>query len=222
MTRFILSILAVGCGFMMVVVSALAVEKSQSPIVEVATASATASAEISTDQNIVAIQDLVGDYYLPYPGILPDHPLYRVKMLRDRIRLVLANTPEKKFELQLLYADKRIGAAEVLQNGGKVALAQETAFKAEGYLVQAANSAESINEAELWQRLRRASVKHLSILEAMMAIEGDVSRVERARDLNKTVTDKVNNYFGTDSLSQDMEVTENLLIEEISPAEFAN
>lgn len=222
MTRFILSVLAVGCGFMMVVVSALAVEKSQSPIAEVATASATTSAEIVTDQDVVSIQDLVGDYYLPYPGILPDHPLYRVKMLRDRIRLILANTPEKKFELQLLYADKRIGAAQVLQTGGKTALAQETAFKAEGYLNQAAESALALNEAESWQRLRRASVKHLSILEMMMAIEGDISRVERARDLNKSTVDQINNYFGTDSLGQDLKSDETVLIEEIVPAEFDN
>ena len=27
------------------------------------------------------------EYYLPYPGVLPDSPLYKLKMVRDRVKL---------------------------------------------------------------------------------------------------------------------------------------
>ena len=50
------------------------------------------------------------NYPLAYPGILPDNPLYPLKMLRDRIVFFLINDPFKKAEFNLLQADKRLGA----------------------------------------------------------------------------------------------------------------
>src|SRR3989344_991141 len=79
------------------------------------------------------------EYYLPYPGILPDSPLYKVKALRDRISLWLITDPGKKAEKELLLADKRIGAAVALVDGGKDELAVSTATKGEKYLEQAVN-----------------------------------------------------------------------------------
>lgn len=79
------------------------------------------------------------EYYLPYPGILPDSPLYKVKALRDRISLWLVTDPGKKAEKELLLADKRIGAAVALLDGGKDELAVSTATKGEKYLEQAVN-----------------------------------------------------------------------------------
>src|SRR3989337_1880549 len=69
------------------------------------------------------------DYYLPYPGLLPDHPLYWLKMVRDRVRLWLAFNQVKKAELLLLYADKRLGASKAVAEGNKVALATPRASK---------------------------------------------------------------------------------------------
>lgn len=79
------------------------------------------------------------EYYLPYPGVLPDSPLYKVKALRDRISLWLITDPNKKAEKELLLADKRIGAAVALIDGGKDELAVTTATKGEKYLEQAVN-----------------------------------------------------------------------------------
>ena len=58
------------------------------------------------------------DYYLPYPGILPDSPMYRLKALRDRVVLMLTWDGQAKAKRQLLYADKRINAAIALVEGG--------------------------------------------------------------------------------------------------------
>lgn len=77
-------------------------------------------------------------YYLPYPGILPDHFLYPVKMIRDRVWLVLTSGSLQKAEVMLLFADKRLGAARVLIEGGKTDLGITTLTKAEKYLEQGA------------------------------------------------------------------------------------
>ena len=69
------------------------------------------------------------EYYLPYPGILPDSPLYKIKAIRDRVQLVLTFDEVQKAERELLYADKRVGAAWALADGGKADLAVSTATK---------------------------------------------------------------------------------------------
>ena len=45
------------------------------------------------------------DYFLAYPGMLPDQFIYPVKMLRDKIWLFLTTDPSKRADLLLLNAD---------------------------------------------------------------------------------------------------------------------
>ncbi len=111
-------------------------------------------------------------YYLPYPGMLPDNPLYKLKTLRDRIKLTLTMDQVKKAELELFLADKRINSAVFLLNGGKDELAVSTATKAEKYLEQAIDrtnklSKEGKDVKSLLGKLTKSSVKHLEILEEM-------------------------------------------------------
>jgi hypothetical protein len=81
------------------------------------------------------------EYYLPYPGILPDSPLYKIKALRDKIDLWFTFNPVEKATKELQYADKRINAAIFLMQGGKASLGVSTATKAEKYLESAAGLA---------------------------------------------------------------------------------
>mgnify|MGYP006910750959 CR=1 FL=1 len=71
------------------------------------------------------------DYYLPYPGILPDNPLYWIKMIRDKVLLYLTREPRTRFDRLLVYADKRLGAAKILIEGRKIQLGVTTATKGE-------------------------------------------------------------------------------------------
>jgi hypothetical protein len=111
-------------------------------------------------------------YYLPYPGILPDSPLYRIKMVRDQISLALTFDPLKKAQKELLFADKRINAAVVLMDGGKKSLGVTTGTKAEKYLSQSAQDIVSIQrqgrdvKSQLLT-LQIASAKHAQILQTM-------------------------------------------------------
>lgn len=220
MKRFILSFIAVGGSFLMVVFSAVAVERTQSDLVPI-TNEASESAVLApvVEEQAIEVSSEV-NYYLPYPGVLPDHNLYVLKMIRDRARLLLANSPDKKFELQLLYADKRIGAAEALFKGGKVQLAYETAYKAQGYLQQALTSAQAIDKLEHWQVLALATQKHREILELLAQSEGEISRVERAQEVNRSISDQLATKIPTENSKPVVEIPVSTE-EEIYPAEVA-
>ena len=114
------------------------------------------------------------EYYLPYPGVLPDSPLYRLKAVRDRVWLWVTPGDEKKAHMELLFADKRINAAMFLVDGGKEALGVTTATKAEKYLEAAVNRAiklfgEGKDVKSLLGTLQSATAKHIELLEGLQA-----------------------------------------------------
>ncbi len=59
------------------------------------------------------------NYALPYPGMLPDHPLFFLKQIRDRVMELLISDPIKKAEFYLLQADKRLSMALMYDEGKK-------------------------------------------------------------------------------------------------------
>ncbi len=120
------------------------------------------------------------DYDLPYPGVLPDSPLYFVKMLRDRAKLMLVGEDLDKIDLLLLYADKRIAAADALLRGGQVFLAEITAHKAEQYMGQAMNMLRDFDEEEknenidlFWKFYRSITIHNKLINQMSLMVEGD-------------------------------------------------
>jgi hypothetical protein len=139
--------------------------------------SATPAADLkATDSGALTGQT---DYYLPYPGILPDHPLYWVKMARDRLTLALTQEPVARFEKLLLFSDKRLGAAEALIKGRKFSLGVSTASKGEIYLETAVGQMEKLIKegkasAMLQDQILRASAKHIEVLsELQKEAQGD-------------------------------------------------
>ena len=106
-------------------------------------------------------------YDLAYPGILPNHPLYKVKVLRDRITAVLINDPIKKTEFYLLQADKGIHAAAMLVDKNEVELAKETALKAENNMTLLTFGLKKLRQRpdqSLFDKLKLASLKHQEVL----------------------------------------------------------
>lgn len=109
------------------------------------------------------------NYYLVYPGMLPDHPLYKIKMMRDQIWLSLTSDLLKKSELLLLFADKRMGAGEVLINGNKIDLGMSTLTKGTKYFERAVNETNKAknkgkNTAQIKDKLKNASLRYEDIL----------------------------------------------------------
>jgi hypothetical protein len=113
------------------------------------------------------------DYILVYPGILPDHPLYSLKMIRDRILEFLTRDTIKRAELFVLFADKRLGAARALIEGGKADLGATTIAKAEIYLERAIDQAslakqEKKEMGDLFDKLEKSQKKHIEVIEELL------------------------------------------------------
>lgn len=116
-------------------------------------------------QSVLAAQE----YQLPYPGILPNHPLYAVKVIRDRAMEFFTRDPLKKAELYLLFADKRINMAQFVREQDW-SLAETTASKAEKYLLELKDSLGNARQIGLQPtvsfiaKIKRASLEHRKIL----------------------------------------------------------
>lgn len=84
-------------------------------------------------------QDAIS-YDLPYPGMLPDNPLYFLKTLRDKFISMIISDPVKKAEFDILTSDKRFVAAIALINKRKVDLGISTLSKSNNYFYDAIES----------------------------------------------------------------------------------
>lgn len=121
------------------------------------------------------------NYYLAYPGILPDHPIYWLKMARDKMVEVFTSDRLKKTGVWMDFADKRLGAAKVLVEGNQVDLGVQTATKANGYLAKAVLLMEELkkqgeNVGDIANKMERETLKHAQILNQLgMMKSGDAS-----------------------------------------------
>lgn len=82
---------------------------------------------------VFAQKPSVTAYQFPWPGILPDHPFYKLKVLRNKIIYNIIYSPVKRVEFDLLMADKMLYASKLLLDKGEGDLAKETALKGENY-----------------------------------------------------------------------------------------
>lgn len=137
------------------------------------------------------------DYVLPYPGILPDNALYKIKMLRDRIGAELISDNLRKAEYFLKMGDKRVSASKFLSDYGNSSLAATTASKAEIYLLRSVEMAgraknEGRDTGAFLGTLSTASLKHQEVLEEMRlkASDGPKQSFEKSEIVNSDVYKK--------------------------------
>ncbi len=126
-------------------------------------------AKENTDSNKPATSSASIEYKLALPGMLPDHPLFKLKVLKDKITAKLINNKIKKIEYDLLMADKTIYASKLLAQKGNIALAKETALKGEHYYTTLVSDykwaywyKEKIPQ-ELDERIKTAALKHQEV-----------------------------------------------------------
>lgn len=128
-------------------------------------------------------------YNLPYPGLLPDHPLYIVKAIRDNLLALTTRDNVKKAELYLLLSDKRIAMALALAKKGKEKQAIEVAGKAEKYffkiplLLMNAKKQGAAASSEFVTTLKLSNAKHKEILENFL------------KELPQGLSDSINNVI---------------------------
>ncbi len=115
-------------------------------------------------------------YNLPYPGLLPDHPLYIIKISRDKITEFLTRDYLKKTELYLLISDKRAIAGYQLAKKGKTKLAISTFSKGEKYFLKIPQLIKEIKKQGgqppdgFVETLKLANAKHHQLILEMFKI----------------------------------------------------
>lgn len=137
--------------------------------------------EISTTSGDVEAEEEPVNYTLPYPGMLPDHPLYFLKSVRDSIIGVLISDPIKKAEFYLLAADKQIASAQTLADSEKDELAQKSIKNAKNNISLALLEIQKAKQQKkdyipLRDRIKAASIKHAEVLENIDRVTGDTSQ----------------------------------------------
>jgi len=136
------------------------------------------------------------NYELPYPGILPNNPLYFLKAVRDNLVGFFIMDPLKKSEYDLLQADKRLASAKALLDLGNVDLSITTLSKSGNYFDQAISKAEQAksqgeNTNDIFGKLILSSQKQQLVIQQMIGkTKGDNKTnlkllEERARDFEQ-------------------------------------
>ena len=113
------------------------------------------------------------DYVLPYPGILPDHPVYFLKDFRDKIIEMLIVDPERKNEFYLLQSDKFLNAAQSLLDKNQSEKAKAVLVKSADKMAIAVSELSGMKtngrqiSAGSIERMTKAIEKHFEVLDEM-------------------------------------------------------
>lgn len=129
------------------------------------------------------------DYILPYPGILPDHPLYFLKVVRDKILEFVTKDSVKKVHLDLLLSDKHLVMGKLLWEKGNLNLSTTTFLKGERYLLTASLELIKLKDKNalppgLSDKLELAAKKHEEVINDLVT---QVSDEGRKKEFNEAV-----------------------------------
>ncbi len=127
------------------------------------------------------------EYNLPYPGILPDNPLYSLKTLRDKILIFFTSDGIKKAQLNLLLSDKRLMMGEILWEKGNTELSISTITKAEKYLLNTSLELVALKKQDklppgLADKVALAAKKHIEVIEKIISKTNNETVVNRLKD----------------------------------------
>lgn len=142
----------------------------------------------------ISIEDKKTVYELPYPGILPDHPLYFFKVVRDGIWAFSTRENLKKAEIYILFSDKRAKMAQSLNKKGKIDLAISTMSKGEKYFIKIPKLLKDYKsqggalKQETIDRVRSSNNKHEEIIQELLksSPEGTQYRITEILKLNQS------------------------------------
>lgn len=141
------------------------------------------------------------EYTLPYPGILPDNPLYFFKNLRDKLIDIFIADPFKKVEFSILQADKKLNAGVYLVQKGeeKWELAEKTILDSNKHYQDAFNKIKDAKEQgadakTLNQKLKDSLIKRMEVLEELsLKTKGDISeKLKQEKENTKKLLDSAN------------------------------
>ena len=142
----------------------------------------------SRDKNLAEksreIDEMKINYYLAYPGpVLPGSILWPLKAARDKVWLALTTNITRKAELNLLFADKRIGASRILFENKKSELGYSTLTKAQKYFQEAVYLEKEarvggVDTKDLAINLLNASFKYRQEIDKMLLVAPDDAKAQ--------------------------------------------
>ena len=147
------------------------------------------SAQIAFAQD--SSEPLPTSYDMTHPGLLPDHPLYFLKVARDNVMGFFKGEPLDRASFALLQADKHMAASQVMlsqkQNSELAYISLETSqdYLEESIRQTASAKKEGIGTEELCQKLKQASQKHLAMF-------GELKQYVSEEDKKKFEEDRKN------------------------------
>lgn len=151
---------------------------------------------------ILAKDSYVEDYKLPYPGILPDSPLYLLKLVRDYgVGLLITNPIDKAF-YNLHLADKRVASVELLMIRSKLPLSAVTLLHSQENFLTVIDLIEKIPAKEkgyidLVIKSSVAIKRHAFVVQKLEARY--ISReTEKARQINQKIEERIRKIMGMD------------------------
>jgi hypothetical protein len=143
---------------------------------------------------IITMENKEIQYDLPYPGLLPDNPLYVLKVFRDNIVSFFISSPSKKADYDLLQADKRMNASIYLSHEKPVndTLISSTVSKAINYFDQSISQTQlAMQQTEdiksFVQHMDTASKKYRQVIlqletNASQQLKGDLVEDQKRLD----------------------------------------
>lgn len=125
------------------------------------------------------------EYALPYPGILPDHPLYIIKAFRDALLSALITNPIRKIEFSQLLADKHSNMGVFLLAQQKEDLALQMFEKGVVHLQTTkalidklpASTDQAAVEA-VTERFKKSKAKHFELISQIASESAEAERNE--------------------------------------------
>lgn len=111
------------------------------------------------------------EYNLPYPGILPDSPVYVLKVMRENIFSFFIRDPKQKAFYQLFLSDKRLAAGLALVGKKNYDLGATTILKSQEYFTQAVDLAARLKDPDLTAKLIVSGSKHEELISDLATSE---------------------------------------------------
>jgi hypothetical protein len=126
-------------------------------------------------------------YVLPYPGILPDHPLYFLKNIRDKIVILSKRNQIQKSQIFLLLADKNLVMGRQLLEKGDFELSIKSFQMSQNYILNAVDSLKKVEVSVIppgvVDKMKLAIAKHEEVMKNISENETNRNYIVRLHEV---------------------------------------
>jgi hypothetical protein len=142
------------------------------------------------------------EYDLPYPGMLPDHPLYVLKSTRDTLMVFFTRDHMKKAELLLLLSDKYTSMGIALAEEGQWGASAEALQQSEDTFAEMLDTVKTSQSQgvspseEFIQKITLSNDKHKEIIQQLLvtAPQGSRNILEETLHKNDSFKDIIKKF----------------------------